>query len=58
MKKEKRFVVIKLQQDEQAWCVDDTETNRTKAVFYDEASEKLARDFCRQINGLVDKSQK
>lgn len=45
-----RYVVLKLLHRVNAYCVDDTKTNRTKAAFYDEAAEDLAKDFCRHIN--------
>ena len=51
--KNKRFVVVNLNRLFEAWSVEDTKINKTKAVFYDEASEALARDFCRQINKAI-----
>ena len=51
--KKKRFEVVKLLDTwsmHNGWCVDDVIRNTTKAIFYDEAAEEMARDFCRQMN--------
>lgn len=50
MIKAKRFIVIEMKHIPNAYCVDDTQTNKTKAVFYDEAAEELAKEFCKNIN--------
>jgi hypothetical protein len=50
-----RYVVVKLLHREDAFCVDDSFSNKTKAVFYDEAAKELATDLCRQLNEAAGK---
>lgn len=58
MKKTKRFVVLELKGLYKSWSVEDTLNNKTKAVFYDEASKQLAEDFCKQINKATERGER